>query len=302
MSKLPAPLTDFPFPVIGPCSSSAPPTRHCPVQGRGGGLHARAQRAPSRSAGGLAEGNHRDAGGLQRGPPRRTGRPVCHQPDRAQEQRPSGARHGVVCEIQGADHHHVVLGRARTSTPPPTATAVWCCTTSSTTSLRTKPSRRADGLIAVAAGAGGHAGSSTRLRWCKRFASGSMVRWPCRAPLLRATPSLAAQACGADFAYIGSPFIATTEARASEAYKQAIVDCNSDDIVYSNLFTGVHGNYLAPSIRNAGLDPSICPKRPQQDELWRKRRGQRPGRTSGVAAGGIGAIDKVQSAGVHRPA
>ena len=71
---------------------------------------------------------------------------------------------------------------------------------------------------------------------------------------------LAAQAMGADFAYIGSAFIATTEARASEAYKQAIVDCNSDDIVYSNLFTGVHGNYLAPSIRAAGMDPDHLPE------------------------------------------
>ncbi len=65
---------------------------------------------------------------------------------------------------------------------------------------------------------------------------------------------------GADFAYIGSAFIATHEARASEAYKQAIVECNSDDIIYSNLFTGVHGNYLAPSIRAAGLDPQNLPE------------------------------------------
>ncbi len=65
---------------------------------------------------------------------------------------------------------------------------------------------------------------------------------------------------GADFAYIGSAFIATHEARAQEAYKQAIVDGNSDDIVYSNLFTGVHGNYLAPSIRAAGLDPDHLPE------------------------------------------
>ena len=64
---------------------------------------------------------------------------------------------------------------------------------------------------------------------------------------------------GADFAYIGSAFIATHEARATEGYKQAIVDCNSDDIVYSNLFTGVHGNYLAPSIKAAGLDPANLP-------------------------------------------
>jgi nitronate monooxygenase len=66
--------------------------------------------------------------------------------------------------------------------------------------------------------------------------------------------------CGADFAYIGSAFIATEEARAAEGYKQAIVDSNSDDIVYSNLFTGVHGNYLAPSIRAAGLDPTNLPE------------------------------------------
>jgi nitronate monooxygenase len=71
---------------------------------------------------------------------------------------------------------------------------------------------------------------------------------------------LAAQAMGADFAYIGSAFIATDEARASEAYKQAIVECNSDDIVYSSLFTGVHGNYLKPSIRAAGLDPDNLPE------------------------------------------
>jgi len=71
---------------------------------------------------------------------------------------------------------------------------------------------------------------------------------------------LAAQAMGADFAYIGSAFIATHEARAMDAYKQAIVDCNSDDVVYSNLFTGVHGNYLAPSIRAAGLDPENLPE------------------------------------------
>jgi nitronate monooxygenase len=71
---------------------------------------------------------------------------------------------------------------------------------------------------------------------------------------------LAALACGADFAYIGSAFIATEEARAADAYKQMIAECNSDDIVYSNLFTGVHGNYLSPSIRNAGLDPANLPE------------------------------------------
>jgi nitronate monooxygenase len=71
---------------------------------------------------------------------------------------------------------------------------------------------------------------------------------------------LAAMAMGADFAYIGSAFIATDEARAIEGYKQMIVDSSSDDIVYSNLFTGVHGNYLKGSIRNAGLDPEHLPE------------------------------------------
>jgi nitronate monooxygenase len=71
---------------------------------------------------------------------------------------------------------------------------------------------------------------------------------------------LASQAMGADFAYIGSAFIATHEARASDAYKQCVVDSNSDDIVYSNLFTGVHGNYLKPSVRAAGLDPENLPE------------------------------------------
>jgi nitronate monooxygenase len=71
---------------------------------------------------------------------------------------------------------------------------------------------------------------------------------------------LAAQAMGADFAYIGSAFIATDEARACDAYKQCIVDSTSDDIVYSSLFTGVHGNYLKPSIRAAGMDPDHLPE------------------------------------------
>lgn len=113
----------------------------------------------------------------------------------------------------------------------------------------------ADGLIAVAAGAGGHAGVKSP------FALIQEIRQWFGGPLALAgsiasgAGVLAAQAMGADFAYIGSPFIATHEARASDAYKQAIVSCSSDDIVYTNLFTGVHGNYLAPSIRTAGLDP-----------------------------------------------
>jgi nitronate monooxygenase len=117
----------------------------------------------------------------------------------------------------------------------------------------------ADGLIAVAAGAGGHAGAKSP------FALVAEIRAWFEGPLALsgsiATGGavLAAQAMGADFAYIGSPFIATTEARASAEYKQAVVDATSDDIVYSNLFTGVHGNYLRASIAAAGLDPDNLP-------------------------------------------
>jgi nitronate monooxygenase len=107
---------------------------------------------------------------------------------------------------------------------------------------------------------------------------------------------LAAQAMGADFAYIGSAFIATEEARAVDAYKQAIVDSNSDEIVYSNLFTGVHGNYLAPSIRAAGLDPEHLPESDPSKmnfggdakKAWKDIWG---------CGQGIGAIDKVVPAG-----
>jgi len=118
----------------------------------------------------------------------------------------------------------------------------------------------ADGLIAVAAGAGGHAGTTSP------FALVQEIREWFDGPLLLSgsiatgDAVLSAQAMGADLGYIGSAFIATDEANAEEAYKQAIVDYASSDIVYSNLFTGVHGNYLAPSIREAGLDPDNLPE------------------------------------------
>ncbi|MGV4793253.1 nitronate monooxygenase [Rhizobium sp. F40D2] len=117
----------------------------------------------------------------------------------------------------------------------------------------------ADGLIAVAAGAGGHAGTLSP------FALIQEIREWFDGPLLLAGAIstggaiLAAEAMGADMAYIGSPFIATEEARATEAYKQAIVEGAAGDIVYSNYFTGVHGNYLKPSIVAAGMDPDNLP-------------------------------------------
>lgn len=154
----------------------------------------------------------------------------------------------------------------------------------------------ADGLIAVATGAGGHAGVKSP------FALVQEIRQWFDGPLaLSGSMStggavLAAQAMGADFAYIGSAFIATEEARADQAYKQAVVDCNSDDIVYSNLFTGVHGNYLAPSIRAAGLDPEHLPESDPSKmnfggasaKAWKDIWG---------CGQGIGPITKVQPAG-----
>jgi len=118
----------------------------------------------------------------------------------------------------------------------------------------------ADGLVAVAAGAGGHAGVKSPFALVQEIREWFDGPIALSGSMATGDAVLAAQAMGADFASMGSLFIATLEARASEAYKQCIVDSNSDDIVYSNLFTGVHGNYLAASIRNAGLDPEHLPE------------------------------------------
>lgn len=117
-----------------------------------------------------------------------------------------------------------------------------------------------DGLVAVAAGAGGHAGVKSPFALVQEIRQWFDGPIALSGAIASGDAVLAALAMGADFAYIGSAFIATTEARASDAYKQAIVDGSSDDIVYSNLFTGVHGNYLAPSIRAAGMDPDNLPE------------------------------------------
>jgi len=117
----------------------------------------------------------------------------------------------------------------------------------------------ADGLIAVAAGAGGHAGVKSPFALIQEIRQWFDGPVALSGSIATGDAVLAAQAMGADFAYMGSAFIATEEARAADEYKQAIVASNSDDVVYSNLFTGVHGNYLAPSIRAAGLDPDNLP-------------------------------------------
>jgi len=117
----------------------------------------------------------------------------------------------------------------------------------------------ADGLIAVAAGAGGHAGTTSPFALIQEIREWFDGPVALSGAIATGAAVLAAQACGADLAYIGSAFIATREANAQDAYKQAIVDGRADDIVYSNLFTGVHGNYLKPSVRAAGLDPDHLP-------------------------------------------
>jgi len=118
----------------------------------------------------------------------------------------------------------------------------------------------ADGLIAVAAGAGGHAGTLSPfalVQDIRRWFDGPLLL---SGAIANGGAILAAQAMGADLAYVGSAFIATTEARASDAYKDAIVEGRAADIVYTNLFTGVHGNYLRRSIENSGLDPDNLPQ------------------------------------------
>ncbi len=152
----------------------------------------------------------------------------------------------------------------------------------------------ADGLIAVAAGAGGHAGVKSPFALVQEIRQWFDGPLALSGSIASGGAVLAAQAMGADFAYMGSAFIATHEARAAEAYKQAIVDGSSDDIVYSNLFTGVHGNYLAPSIRAAGLDPDHLPESDPSKmnfggdakKAWKDIWG---------CGQGIGAINKIQS-------
>ncbi|TWD55592.1 nitronate monooxygenase [Agrobacterium vitis] len=153
----------------------------------------------------------------------------------------------------------------------------------------------ADGLIAVAAGAGGHAGRLSP------FALLQEIREWFDGPLLLAGSIanggaiLAAQAAGADMAYIGSPFIATEEARASEAYKQALVEGSADDIVYSNYFTGVHGNYLKSSIKASGLDPDHLPEAdPSKMDFEAATTGAKAWKDIWGCGQGIGAIKSVQ--------
>jgi nitronate monooxygenase len=154
----------------------------------------------------------------------------------------------------------------------------------------------ADGLIAVAAGAGGHAGTKSPFALIQEIREWFDGPLALSGAMSTGGGVLAARAMGADFAYIGTAFIATEEARAVEDYKRAIVEGSSDDIVYSNLFTGVHGNYLKRSIRAAGLDPDHLPESDPSKmnfggdakKAWKDIWG---------CGQGIGAIKQVQPAG-----
>ncbi|MEE2058190.1 NAD(P)H-dependent flavin oxidoreductase [Rhodococcus artemisiae] len=151
----------------------------------------------------------------------------------------------------------------------------------------------ADGLIAVAAGAGGHAGTQSP------FALLQEIREWFDGPLLlsgsiaHGNAILAAQAAGADLAYAGSVFIATDEANAVDGYKQMLVDSTASDIVYSNLFTGVHGNYLRGSIEAAGLDPDNLAESDPSAMSFGSDNSTKAWRDVWGAGQGVGAIDSV---------
>lgn len=118
----------------------------------------------------------------------------------------------------------------------------------------------ADGLILVAAGAGGHAGMLSPFAFLNEVRAWFDGPIALSGALAHGRSVLAAQAAGADFAYVGSAFLSTPEAQVTEGYRQMIVDSTASDIVYTNLFTGVHGNYLRGSIEAAGLDPDNLPE------------------------------------------
>ena len=155
----------------------------------------------------------------------------------------------------------------------------------------------ADGLIAVASGAGGHAG-----RWSPFALIHEIRRWfdgplALSGAIATGEAVLAAEAMGADLAYVGSAFIATHEAQASDDYKGAIVSSSAADIVYSNLFTGIHGNYLRASIVAAGLDPDNLPQ-PGADAMnFQSATGAKAWRDIWGSGQGVGAVDEVLPAG-----
>lgn len=155
----------------------------------------------------------------------------------------------------------------------------------------------ADGLIAVASGAGGHAGALSPfalIQETREWFDGPLALSGC---IASGDSVLAAQAMGADFGYIGSAFIATKEANAVPEYKQMVVDSDADDIIYSNAFTGVSGNYLKPSVVAAGLDPDNLPEGnlKSMDKLTKSESDSKAWKDIWGCGQGIGVVDEVQS-------
>ena len=159
----------------------------------------------------------------------------------------------------------------------------------------------ADGLIAVCAGAGGHAGTLSPfalIQEIRQFFDGPLAL---SGSIATGSAVLAAQAMGADLAYIGTAFIPTHEARAVDAYKDMIVESAAKDIVYSSLFTGVHGNYLAPSIAKAGMDPNDLPEGDKSTMNFGTGEGAKAKAWRDIwgSGQGIGAIETRMSAGEY---
>jgi nitronate monooxygenase len=153
----------------------------------------------------------------------------------------------------------------------------------------------ATGLIPVAAGAGGHASVKSpfaMIQEIRQWFDGPVVL---SGSIATGGAVLAAQAMGADLAYIGSAFIATHEARAVDGYKEMITQSNSDDIVYSNFYTGIHGNYLKGSIRNSGMDPDNLPESDPSKMNFGGGGEAKAWKDIWGCGQGIGAISKVQS-------
>jgi nitronate monooxygenase len=157
----------------------------------------------------------------------------------------------------------------------------------------------ADGIIAVAAGAGGHAGTLSPFALVQEIRQWFEGPVALSGAIAHGKAVLAAQAMGADFAYIGSPFIATEEANAAADYKAGIVEGKAADIVYSSLFTGVHGNYLRSSIEASGLDPDALPEGDLKTMNFGAAAGAKAWRDIWGSGQGIGAIDQVRPAGAY---
>ena len=152
-----------------------------------------------------------------------------------------------------------------------------------------------DGIILVCAGAGGHAGRLSPfalVNEIRRIFDGPLVL---SGAITNGAAVLAAQAMGCDAAYMGTRFIASRESLAAESYKQMIVDSNAEDIVYTPFFSGVHGSYLAPSIKAAGLDPDNLPVHSKDEKLTYRSRDERPRTWKDIwgAGQGVGNIDSV---------